>query len=313
MELGAFTDFREAAQAAMEFLHRRIGFDLWLVTRIEGEQWIILQADDHGGYGVQPGHVFRWADTFCYEMVRGNGPHIAPRADFVQIYADAPIGQNFKIGAYLGFPLTRDDGTVFGTLCALHPAAQPQTILSEQPLVSLISRLLGTILSSELRTLDGRRREERLAAQRWIDPVTDLYDREGWGILLAAEEERCRRYGDPACVILCDTRASFDESMSHGGREETDNLMRIAAACATRIVREGDVVARVGDSKIAVLAVACDRAGARALLSRLNESLAGERIHASIGVAHRAPPLITLAHAWTAADQAAAAAREPSP
>src|SRR5215213_9397582 len=99
MNLGAFSDFREAAQAAMEYLHKRIGFDLWLVTRVEGEQWIILQVDDHGGYGVRPGAVLQWADTFCYEMVRGNGPNIAPRTDCVKVYADASIGSNVKIGA----------------------------------------------------------------------------------------------------------------------------------------------------------------------------------------------------------------------
>src|SRR5215217_9591614 len=147
--LSAYPDFRSAASAVMEYLHRRIGFDLWMVTRVEGEEWIILQVEDHG-YGVRPGSVFRWADTFCSEMVKGNGPHISPRSESCSAYAGAAIGKDVKIGAYIGFPLRREDGTLFGTLCAVHPASQPDHIAAEQPLVELCTRLLATVLNAEL-------------------------------------------------------------------------------------------------------------------------------------------------------------------
>lgn len=47
-------DFATAAQAVLSFLHDRFGFGLWMVTRVEGDDWIVLQSDDHG-YGVPPG------------------------------------------------------------------------------------------------------------------------------------------------------------------------------------------------------------------------------------------------------------------
>ena len=46
-----FLNFESAARAVLSFLHRRVGFNLWMVTRTEGEDWIVLQAEDHG-YGV---------------------------------------------------------------------------------------------------------------------------------------------------------------------------------------------------------------------------------------------------------------------
>lgn len=311
--MAAYHDFRSVCQAVIEYLHRRIGFDLWLVTRVEGEQWIILQVDDHGGYGVQPGTVFRWADTFCCEMVRGNGPHIAPRTDCIKIYSDTPMSRAVKIGAYLGYPLMREDGSVFGTLCAIHPAPQPNQIVLEQSLVELLARLMATVLTAELKTLDGKRREERLAAQKFIDPVTDLFDHRGWGMLLAAEEDRCARYGSPACVVIIEVRDGDGDSAGGGDAPAIDEeRLRVAAGCITAVTRGNDVVARVGDNSLAVLCVECDRGGSRALVARLNESLAGEQINASIGVAHRAPPLTTLPHAWTTATQSAAS-RDASP
>src|SRR3954464_61578 len=104
LELPAFKDFCSAASGILEYLHRRIGFDLWMVTRVSGEDWIILQVEDHG-YGIKPGEVFRFADTFCSRMVQSEGPVVAPRSDQEAAYAVAGIGKQVRIGAYIGVPL----------------------------------------------------------------------------------------------------------------------------------------------------------------------------------------------------------------
>jgi len=101
MDALSFSDFETSGRAVLAFLHRRLGFDLWMVTRTEGDDWIVLQSEDHG-YGVAPGTVFRWADSFCSEMVKGNGPRIAPRSDVVPAYAAAPIGRQVQIKAHVG-------------------------------------------------------------------------------------------------------------------------------------------------------------------------------------------------------------------
>ena len=116
-------DFESAGRAVLAFLHRRLGFGLWMITRTEGEDWIVLQVEDHG-YGISPGTVFRWADSFCSEMVQNNGPKVAPNSDIVPAYAAAPIGQQVPIKAYIGVPLSNADGSLFGTLCAIDPSRQ---------------------------------------------------------------------------------------------------------------------------------------------------------------------------------------------
>ena len=76
-DLDPFTDFETATRAALSLLHQRLGFDLWMMTRTDGNDWIVLQVEDHG-YKVSEGSVFRWADSFCSQMVIGRGPRIAP-------------------------------------------------------------------------------------------------------------------------------------------------------------------------------------------------------------------------------------------
>ena len=90
--------FSRIAQDALRQLHARMGFGLWMLTRAEGEDWIVLAAEDHG-YNLEPRSVFRWSDSFCSRMVQGLGPRIAPDAVKIPEYASAPIGKYTKIGA----------------------------------------------------------------------------------------------------------------------------------------------------------------------------------------------------------------------
>lgn len=88
----SFHDFESAGRAVLAFLHHRLGFGLWMVTRTEGEDWIVLQTEGQA-YDVNPGQVFCWTDSFCFRMVKGDGPRIAPDSDVIPAYAAAPIGQ----------------------------------------------------------------------------------------------------------------------------------------------------------------------------------------------------------------------------
>src|SRR5262245_6453658 len=129
-----FPDFGAAASGVLGFLQARLGFDLCMVTRVDGDDWIVIELADRG-YDVKQGAVHRWSDTLCSRMVLGQGPHVAPRAASIPAYAEAPLGRQLRIGAYLGVPLTRADGSLYGTLCAIHPFPLPENIESELPLV----------------------------------------------------------------------------------------------------------------------------------------------------------------------------------
>ena len=142
------TCFRSASTEVVQYLHDRLGFGLWMVTRTEGRDWIVLAADDHG-YAVQEGDVFQWADSFCSRMVVDEGPRIAPRSADVPAYAAAPIGDQVPIGAYIGVPLRTSDGKLFGTLCAIDPQPQPDHIVGELPQIEMMARLLETEASAE--------------------------------------------------------------------------------------------------------------------------------------------------------------------
>ncbi|GGI54096.1 sensor domain-containing diguanylate cyclase [Oxalicibacterium solurbis] len=280
-------DFASASQTTLHFLRERFGFDLWVLTRTEGNDRIVLTVEESGN-NTKPGDVSRWSDSFCSRMVDGLGPRVAPRAQEIEAYATAPVTSQQQIGAYIGVPIRRSDGSLFGTLCAIDPQPQPDSIRNDQALVELLADLLGSLLNTELAATDNRRRAEHAEAEAASDGLTSLYNRRGWDQLMEREEERCKRYGNPACVIsidLDDLKRINDEQ----GHAAGDRLLQNASQALRAVARHHDVVARLGGDEFAILAVECDPVSAEALVARLKHKFQESGIRASIGHANRHP------------------------
>ena len=275
-------DFAGASREVLSFLHQRIGMDLWMVSRADNEDWVVLAAEDHG-YGVRQGDVFRWADTFCSLMVAGDGPRVAPSAAAVPAYASQSIARQLPIGAYMGVPLVDAQGKLFGTLCGLHPQPMPAAIVEEQPMVEVLADMLSGLLSAELNTTALARDAEAARSEALTDPLTGLANRRGWEVALAAEEERCRRYGATACVVAIE----LDGLKSPATREAGEAALVRAAQALRQTVRKPDTLAHLDDDRFVVLGVECTTAEAMALLRRLEQSVQGAELSAALGMAMR--------------------------
>lgn len=301
LSLTPFDDFEAASRKVLAFLHQRLGFGLWMTTRTEENDWIVLQVEDHG-YNVEEGTVFCWADSFCSQMVQGLGPRIAPRAKDIPLYATAPISNLVPIGAYIGVPLTRADGTLFGTLCAIDPNPQQDSIQDALPMIELFATLLATILASDIKAMEQSRLLERSQQMAMTDALTGLLNRHGWEQSIAAEEARARRYGSSACVLIVDLD-NLKQINDNQGHAQGDELIRDAAQTLRTALRLSDVVARIGGDEFAILGVECDPAGSEALFNSVTKALSARGIDASVGKALRSPKL-GLKEAIAEADRA---------
>ena len=271
-----FSTFNEAATAVLEHLQGRYPLTLWMVTRTEGEDWIILGAVGRG-YGVGAGDVFRWTDTFCSLMVEQGAPRVAPSSEDVPLYAQAPINAAFDIGAYTGVPLHDATGELFGTLCAIDPNPQPREMMPTEAELEVLGRLLSTILAREMLVEERQREVERAEVAKERDELTGLGNRRFWEGVLLAEELRCQRFGHPASVILVDVSA------------DGDLTLRTAAAAVASAVRPIDAVARVDDRRLGVLAIECPATEGEAIAGRVRAALDAAGVPADTGWASRDP------------------------
>jgi diguanylate cyclase (GGDEF)-like protein len=280
-------DFTSASRRALQFLHEQFGLGLWMVTRVEGDNWIVLSADD-SRYGVEAGAVLKWSDSFCARMVDGSGPQLARDAALVAAYRDAPIGKRMTIGCYVGIPLKRADGSLFGTLCAIDPESQPPELEKHFPYIELIAELLSDLLNVELKAVEATRRFEREFDAARTDFLTSLYNRRGWTSFLDREEDRCRRYGHPAAIISIDLD-DLKRINDRYGHTSGDEILNAAARAIAGAVRPSDIVARTGGDEFAVLCVECAAPVAREIEHRIRLALAERNISASLSMEMRAP------------------------
>lgn len=304
--LQPFDNFETASRAVLSCLHERLGFGLWMMTRTEGSDWIVLQAEDNG-YNVSEGTVFNWADSFCSQMVLGNGPRVAPIANDIPAYTDAPIGQAVQIGAYIGAPVRRQDGSLFGTLCAIDKTTREDSIREALPMVELLARMLGTLLASDQKVIEQARLLEHRRQQAYTDRLTGLLNRRGWEQSIMNEEDRSRQYGCPASVMMIDLDElkHINDTKGHGAGDAT---IRLTASCLKEAVDDMDFVARLGGDEFAILAIESDQNKSDALVQRVTGILSANDISASVGMATR-DPITGLEAAQVVADRAMYAAK----
>lgn len=282
-------DFASASRAVVQTLRHHFGFDLWMVTRIEGNDWIVLAIED-SHYGIKEGTVFKWSDSFCSRMMEGLGPRIAPQSDQITIYAKAPIASALEIKAYVGVPITLADGSLFGTLCAINSSPQPDKIRDGQQVIELTADMLSSLLNAELTATDASRRAERAEMETAHDALTLLQNRRSWDQLLNLEEDRCRRYGNPACVISIDLD-NLNETNDNQGHDAGDRLLVTTAHIIRNVIRIHDIAARTGGDEFFILCIECNIENAKIVVTRLRHMLHAVGIRASLGLASRNPEL----------------------
>jgi GAF domain-containing protein len=143
-----WTDWVSAAEGALRFLHEYAGWDVWLVTHVEGDRQIVLRACPQET--VRPGTELPWVRGFCRQMVEGSAPRMATVTAAVPEYAFRTFAPIPDIAAYVGVPLVTADLELFGTLCGLAFRAKPRGAARELPLAETMARMLNTLLASDL-------------------------------------------------------------------------------------------------------------------------------------------------------------------
>jgi len=302
-DVQAFPDLENARAAMLQCLKAHIPYTLWMVTHLEGDDWVVAHSLDDG-YGTRRGKIFSWSDTYCVHMTRGEGPMFAEDAQSMGIYREAAINGQLilPIGAYIGFPLWGDNGKLAGTLCALDPRPQQALTEPQKLLVCTLGRSLSTLQISYVHAEDARREAERLKYISETDVLTGLANRRGWEMALQDQEEALNRMAQNALIMMVDLD-DLKLVNDTQGHEAGDAYLRETAELIRSQFRKRDVIARIGGDEFAILAPNMSTREAATLEERLREALDQARVNASVGAALRLAH-DSMAEALAAADAA---------
>jgi diguanylate cyclase (GGDEF)-like protein len=143
--------------------------------------------------------------------------------------------------------------------------------------------LLSSVLEADTAAVRSARELERAVSEAETDTLTGLLNRRGWERWLAREEDRFRRFGDPASVVMMDLDG-LKRVNDTEGHDAGDTYLRRTADTLRSVTRRGDPLARLGGDEFAMVAtVGPDDVGP--LVARLQGALDAAGTPCSMGVA----------------------------
>lgn len=197
-----------------------------------------------------------WSGSLCIGMTSGSRSSVVP-----DVHAD-PASPNVAqlhgtgLTCYVGVPVLRADGALYGTVCGLGVGRGQGALESLLPGFRVAAELLGGLITSaqlaEERLAEAGRAHGQVLRAALTDPVSGLLNRTGLEQAIARETERQQRYGHLVTVLVCDVDGLKQVNDADGHRAG-DELLRAVADRLRGAVRARDVLGRSGGDEFLLL------------------------------------------------------------
>jgi diguanylate cyclase (GGDEF)-like protein len=202
-----------------------------------------------------------------------------------------------SVRSFIGIPLELNDGSHFGTLCAVADVAQ-RFPRNDIELLTVLGRVIVNELDRELKEQELQQRHDdlvernhRLRTDAFTDALTGVSNRRGFERALAREWKLSRRGTVESYLVLVDLDG-FKSVNDRFGHAAGDRVLKLCALALKEAARETDVIGRIGGDEFAAVLVGCLTADEATLFrerahQHLEELLAGEDVHVSFSAGHQ--------------------------
>ena len=140
----------ERLRAILRDICAATGMGFAAVARVTEHRWIACQVEDRIDFGLDPGDELKIHETICDEIrASGEAVVIDDTSDDIK-WSRHPVPVIYGFKSYCSFPVYLDDGSFFGTLCAIDPAPRQVTDAAIVEMFSTYAKAVGAILSEVL-------------------------------------------------------------------------------------------------------------------------------------------------------------------
>lgn len=109
-----------------------------------------------GGHPPRVGDSVPLDQTYCRLVVDGRVPEVLPDVSAEPLVAHLPVTHALGIGSYVGVPVHRSTGQLYGTLCAVSTRPDPSLQPRDAEVLRTVGRIVMSLVEREDRREDGR-------------------------------------------------------------------------------------------------------------------------------------------------------------
>lgn len=117
------------------------------VACVTEDRWIACQVSDEIEFGLKPGDELEIEATICNEIRQCGEAVVIDHVDAHPEWQTHPVPAQYGFQSYASFPIFLNDGTFYGTLCAIDPSPRALSAKTMVDVLQKHAKRLGAILS----------------------------------------------------------------------------------------------------------------------------------------------------------------------
>lgn len=238
------------ARPLLELLQTATGLESTYLTRLDEATGVlaIQYARNTRRLTIPEGLSTPWENTLSKRALDAGRFYTD---DIGSCWDDCKIARSLGIVTYLSAPVRGKGGELFGSLCAASDERKPLTEAAINYL-ALFAQLIGQQIDRDRLLAALQQANSALAMTALTDVVTQLPNRRA---LLEEMERRLASDQDNRALIVAHIDLDdFRPINDRFGHEAGDQLLQTIAKRLRRMLRDGDMAARIGNDEFAVLA-----------------------------------------------------------
>lgn len=142
------------------------------IARVTSDRWVTCEALDSIDFGLKPGDELKVETTICHEIRQHQETVAIDHVEESTVYCGHPTAAMYGFQSYISTPIFLEDGSFFGTLCAIDPLPakvdNPQVI----GMFKLFAELIARHLDADRRVVAN---EEKLSEQFALSELRERF------------------------------------------------------------------------------------------------------------------------------------------